>query len=104
MSTGSVRDLLKEFIAKKKEVLQEFIILRNDVNERKDLIEELFDKSQKYRMQMKKLASKKELEARLEELEEIQASESITLQEEKEIMKEIGDIKKSLPFAAYLFS
>lgn len=99
-----MRDLLKELIEKKKEVLKEYLALRDDVNERKDLIEELFEKSQKYRMQMKKLASKAELEAQLEELEERQASETITLSEEKELMKEIADIKKSLPFATYPFS
>lgn len=104
IGTINVRDVLKEVSNKKKDVLKDFLSLRDQVNEKKDLIEELFEKSQKYRMQMKKLGSKKELEEKLAELEDIQASESISLNEEKEIMKEISDIKKSIPFAAYLFS
>jgi len=51
---------------------------------------------------MKVPGKKTELEARLKELKDIQSKGSISLQEEKLLIKQISDLERSLPFAGPL--
>ena len=51
---------------------------------------------------MKVPGKKTELEARLKELKDVQSKGSISLQEEKLLIKQISDLERSLPFAGPL--
>jgi len=63
--TLELKELLKDLQAKRKVVLNEYLPLRDQMEEKKSLVEEVYDKSQKYRLNMKVLDSKADMETRL---------------------------------------
>jgi hypothetical protein len=64
--------------------------------------QEFMDKSNDLRFKMKIPGKKTDLEAQLKELKGLQSKGSITMQEEKRLIKEISDLERSLPFAGPL--
>lgn len=68
----------------------------------KKQVDEYYEKGQEYRFKMKVAGKKSELEARLKELKDQQSKGSITLQEEKKLIREISDLERSLPLAGPL--
>eukprot|EP00828_Plagiopyla_frontata_P018278 TRINITY_DN2348_c0_g2_i2.p1 TRINITY_DN2348_c0_g2~~TRINITY_DN2348_c0_g2_i2.p1 ORF type:complete len:592 (-),score=164.99 TRINITY_DN2348_c0_g2_i2:102-1877(-) len=70
----------------------QFLVLKNDV-------EKSFDTSQKFRQKMKVLMSKEEIENKIKELQDVLYNEQNSVQQEKQLIKEIEDLERSLPFA-----
>lgn len=76
--------------------------IKTSFDSKKKELEDIWEKQSKLRLKMKRLMKKEELESILGELQFKQANLKMSLSEEKQIIKEIQDLKDSLPFAAPL--
>jgi len=75
-------------------------VTERDMYKKQD--DDYLDRGNEYRFKMKVPGNKKDLNARLTELKGIQSKGSISMQEEKAIIREIADLEKSLPFSGPL--
>lgn len=100
--TGSLLKVLKEKQAERKKLRDQMKEIKTNFDSKKKELEDIWEKQSKLRLKMKRLMKKEELESILGELQFKQANLKMSLSEEKQIIKEIQDLKDSLPFAAPL--
>lgn len=98
----SLIDLLKAKQEERGKAFDEFQAVNAEKDQYKKQLEEYYEKSNEYRFKMRRNGKKTELEAELKALKLKQSSGQISLAEEKSIIREIGEIEKSLPFAGPL--
>jgi uncharacterized coiled-coil DUF342 family protein len=94
--------LLKVKQEEKRRAYDEYQAVVTERDMYKKQVDDYFDRGNEYRYKMKIPGTKKVLMAQLEELRNLQSKGSISLAEEKKVIKEISDLEKSLPFAGPL--
>jgi len=99
VETKNLKELLKAKQDELKTVQAELSKLFDSLNEYKAGMEEYYEKSDKYRKRMKIIMPKDKMVKELQRLKDIQSKGSITIFEEKKIIREIGDLEMSLPYA-----
>jgi len=99
VETKNLKELLKAKQDEVKTVQAELSKLFDQLNEYKAGMEEYYEKSDKYRKRMKIIMPKDKMVKELQRLKDIQSKGSITIFEEKKIIREIGDLEMSLPYA-----
>lgn len=92
-------NLLKIKQEERSKAYEEFYAANSEKETLKKQLEEYYEKSNEYRFKMRRAGTKAELEEELRKLKLKQSSGNISLQEEKQLVKEIADIEKSLPYA-----
>jgi DNA repair exonuclease SbcCD ATPase subunit len=94
--------LLKIKQEERSKAYEEFQAANSEKDQYKGQLEEYYTKTNEYRFKMKIAGRKTDLEAQLKALKLKQSSGTISLQEEKQVIKDIHDIERSLPFAGPL--
>jgi uncharacterized coiled-coil DUF342 family protein len=94
-----IRELLRAKVTQKKEIREQFNKIKDEHDDKKDELNNLFEQSQKLRNKMKNLEKAEDIITQLKYLKNRQQNDQLTPNEEKIICKQIADLEKSLPYA-----
>eukprot|EP01017_Pseudomicrothorax_dubius_P004919 TRINITY_DN1111_c0_g3_i1.p1 TRINITY_DN1111_c0_g3~~TRINITY_DN1111_c0_g3_i1.p1 ORF type:complete len:550 (+),score=282.20 TRINITY_DN1111_c0_g3_i1:39-1688(+) len=95
----ALRDVVSAKIEERKKISAEFRLLNEEHAKLKADFDNFTSDQEKLREKMRGFKSKADLQKEINRLRDILSNESITLQEEKKLVREIEDLERAIPFA-----